>query len=65
MQRSRCAEGFLKYEFDVEGHTVARCGAKDRYAEIRGMGNVLVHKEGRKICPHYGGKCPALTGGDT
>jgi len=47
MQRSRCTEGFLKYEFDVEGHTVAKC------------------KEGRKTCPHYGGKCPALTGGDT
>jgi hypothetical protein len=61
---SRCTQKFLKYEFDVDGHTVARCGSGDRYMEIRGIGNVLIHREGRKMCPHYGGKCPALVGVD-
>ena len=52
---NRCLEGFLKYEFDDDGHTVLRCGSGDRY-----WNGELIHKEGRKLCPHYSGKCPAL-----
>lgn len=50
-----CPIGALKYEFDKDGHTIARCGALDRY-----WGDEIIHKDGRRLCPHYGGKCPGL-----
>lgn len=59
MTPSHCHERALRYEFDVEGHTIQRCGALDRTWVFNGTPQII-HKEGRKLCPHYGGKCPAL-----
>ena len=45
---SRCTEGFVFYEFEPDGSTRCVCiGGK--------FGNSR-----RTMCPHYGGKCPAL-----
>lgn len=49
---NKCYGNYLRYEFDVDGKTIPKCDApRDGYSG-----------KGRKICPHYGGKCPATVG---
>ena len=49
---NKCYGDYLKYEFDVDGNTVPKCTAA--FEDCR--------TDGRKICPHYSGKCPAIVG---
>jgi hypothetical protein len=48
---SGCNSNSLEYIFDVEGHTRIVCTYDKR---------PISYEKGRKLCPHYGGKCPAV-----